>query len=550
MSDKNDNQGNMFSGDIDPDIAELMGIGTTASSPSPAYSDLFGANGRSVEQSPPEEIDLSKKHFTQISKFEEAPKPFFKNQNFYKTAISDTGEAAQRFHKYLSDYLNTQDPKERTLYRGKLISAYWNVLEQIAMHAYDDLPMPKQLMLRFGVVLPTLISAEQQDIISRIVFNNEWDEPVHYVDEWLKKIATGQIANSATDETKPTKRKEEHKILSKVDQTRGQRDFQVGVIQRKTEEMISIERLLLRSCEQLSVHANRSDFPQLKRSYSADQQRALQDCLNYVRELGNIDRDLGREWRKLEDLQHSFLSFQDKADDFGVTATVDNDALHVEFNTVRQMSKLCVGRQGNHMPVLIKNYFRANMREIGTRENLIAQMAQIENLDPELFLRTFKRETNRIVPHVIIIPCYGEKGVCWEPFERFNRATSRGRIAIPMFPKDLRIAVIAALADLRWQVAKEKAQHYWMEEGLTGRYYQWFTEKKMKGDVREYFINDYILWITKESEGTQKLDRDVRSVFWRYVPFPEQLRETLKNRGYVYNELFKKDINRSMSDGY
>ncbi|MCK5154427.1 MAG: hypothetical protein KAQ93_08725, partial [Spirochaetales bacterium] len=91
---------------------------------------------------------------------------------------------------------------------------------------------------------------------------------------------------------------------------------------------------------------------------------------------------------------------------------------------------------------------------------------------------------------------------------------------------------------------------YWMEEGLTGRYYQWFTEKKMRGDVREFFIQDYILWITKESEGTQKLDKDVRGIFWRTIPFRQELRDRLRKRGFVYNELYKKDINRSLSDGY
>lgn len=46
---------------------------------------------------------------------------------------------------------------------------------------------------------------------------------------------------------------------------------------------------------------------------------------------------------------------------------------------------------------------------------------------------------------MIIIPSYGNSGVCWEPYERNNKATSRGRIAIPMFPGDLRMAVIIAL---------------------------------------------------------------------------------------------------------
>ena len=174
----------------------------------------------------------------------------------------------------------------------------------------------------------------------------------------------------------------------------------------------------------------------------------------------------------------------------------------------------------------------------------------IETLDPGLFQRTFKQKTNRIVPHIILIPCYGDYGICWEPFERYNRSTSRGRVAIPLYPKDLKVAILHAAADLRWQVAKEKAQHYWMEEGLTGHYYQFFSDRKMRGDVRLKFIEDYILWITKESEGVQKLDKEARGIFWRDIPFPQETKDYLRNRGFVYNELYKKDMNRAASDGY
>ena len=237
----------------------------------------------------------------------------------------------------------------------------------------------------------------------------------------------------------------------------------------------------------------------------------------------------------------------------GITPSSASDprAAAGEFPNIRQMAKLCVGRKGNHFPILLAQYVRPNIREVGTRENVIAEMAAVETLDPSLFLRTFKQQTTRIVPNVILVPGYGETGICWEPFEKFNRSTSRGRIAIPLYPtKSLRIAVIAALADLRWQVAKERAQYYWMEEGITGKYYQWFDEKKLRGDVREYFIRDYILWITMESQGMQKLDRDVRGIFWRLMPFPQETKDALKNRGFFYSELYKKDQNIAMSDGY
>jgi hypothetical protein len=119
-----------------------------------------------------------------------------------------------------------------------------------------------------------------------------------------------------------------------------------------------------------------------------------------------------------------------------------------------------------------------------------------------------------------------------------------------MYPKNLREAILAAVGDLRWQVAKEKASYYWMEEGITGNYYQWFTKMKLKGDLKETFIQDYITWMTKESEGTQKLDKEVRGVFWRYMPFAQNLKDQLKDRNLVYADLYQRDKNRQMSDGY
>ena len=119
-----------------------------------------------------------------------------------------------------------------------------------------------------------------------------------------------------------------------------------------------------------------------------------------------------------------------------------------------------------------------------------------------------------------------------------------------MYPKDLKIAILRAVADLRWQVAKEKASYYWMEEGLTGQYYQHVEQMKLKGDLKEFFIEDYILWMTKESNGVQRLEKDVRGIFWRNMPFPKELKEELRKRSLVYDELCKKDANREMSDGY
>ena len=229
---------------------------------------------------------------------------------------------------------------------------------------------------------------------------------------------------------------------------------------------------------------------------------------------------------------------------------VSSSEIDTEITTVRQMAKMTVGRQGNQFPIFTREFFHCIPRETGFRENVIDIMSWIESVDPTAFCRVHKNVLNRIVPFVILIPTYGEFGFCWEPFDRYNRITSRGRIVIPMYPKSLKAALLMAVADLRWQVAKEKASYYWMEEGLTGQYYQWFVSEKLKGDIKDYFIKDYLLWMTKESEGVQRLEKDIRGIFWRHMPFAQDVKEKLRTRSLVYQELYQRDLNRAMSDGY
>lgn len=550
-----DDINNPYGGSIDDDIADLMGIDTSkpsSSSSAPGFSDLFGGpRGEVPEEVTPEDVDFSKQTFTIPGCFEaKKPNPVFSDKDYYKKALSNEGEAAQRVHKLLSDFMNAQDPKDRSLYRGKLTSAYWNLAESVIHKLHTDARSPKLYMIRFGLLLPIIVTPEQRHMLAVIPEENETGEPIHYVDEWLLKVARGQINPSATDETKQKKVSSGSKVQSLMEKAKGQRDIQIGVIRNRVGTLESCENLILGHLKTLMDHPSRTDIPELKEGYCSEQRRALSEMGNLLRELNNIDKELTRLYLEMERYDQNYKELRDKAKEEGLSMQVDEGVVTAEFNSVRQMAKLCVGRQGNHFPILMKQYFRANLREIATRENVIMEMARVEQIDPGVFKRTFKRETNRIVPNVILLPSYGERGVCWEPFEKFNRATSRGRVAIPLYPKNLHEAVVFALGDLRWQVAKEKAQHYWMEEGLTGHYYQWFSGRKMRGDVKEFFIQDYYLWITKESEGTQKLDREVRGIFWRHIPFTDELRESLKNRGFVYSELFKRDINRSMSDGY
>ncbi len=69
-------------------------------------------------------------------------------------------------------------------------------------------------------------------------------------------------------------------------------------------------------------------------------------------------------------------------------------------------------------------------------------------------------------------------------------------------------------------MAREAAAHYWMEEGITGKFYQYYTEAKLKGDIKELFVRNYVLWQMFEASGIQKMEKEIRLMFWMQMPFP------------------------------
>lgn len=551
MNDKDDENNINDSVDLDQDIADLLDDDT--SDEIPDFSDLFKSEDQEDDKSETdqsEDTDFLKEKFTTITKFEEDPKPLFVDKDFYKTILSGEGAIAQKIHTLLSDFLKAENPKDKTMYREKLIAAYWELASNIVGKIGPSFPMPKKLLLRYGILLPTLLSKEHRLVISQIIMENDTGESVYYADEWLSKIATGEISPSVVDETKKIKNKQGQQSNVALEKEQGRRDSLLGFVRNKAAAITDIENTFSSKITSIKEHSNMQQYKNLPMPYSPEQRALLTELQELAKRALQYDKEYSLAIENLEEVIKKVETLKEKNKASGEMTVVETQIIIGEFMNLKQMIKMSVGRKGNHFPILMQQYMRPNIKGIATRENIISIMSEVEKIDSGLFKRTFKRQTNRIVPNILLLPCYGEHGVCWEPFEKFNRATGKGRIAIPLYPKDVKTAIIYALGDLRWQVAKETASYYWMEEGITGWYYQWFTSKKMRGDVKEYFINDYYLWITKEAEGMQKLDKEVRGIFWRNIPFPQKLKDYLKSRGFAYNELHKKDSNISMSDGY
>ncbi|OQX29848.1 MAG: hypothetical protein B0D92_01720 [Spirochaeta sp. LUC14_002_19_P3] len=532
---------------MDPELAALL-EDTYTSDEIPDYSSLFEESDDKPDREKPVE-DLTQLEFPEVTVFEQKPDPVFSDANYYSNVLTGEGDIAQQFHSQLQLYLKEQDPQTKGVYRQRVIQSWWNLIIQIAGR-FRKSSVEKQWALRYGYLLPTLVSAEQRAMLARIITKNEYNEPIHYLDEWLTLLMDGHVNPLASDEVGQVKRTPGKRIKKELSDAEGKKDSLLSLLNNFLLRRKELETRLETDVQVLLTHNFVPDLEGVEEAYREDQRKAIYTMMQILRELERLNQDIKGNIEKIIDLKQKIRTMNTQVEASDEESEIDIQLIESEMNNIKQLIKLCVGRQGNHFPFLMKSFFVSDMQMLATRENVIRCMKEIEKIDESLFKRTFKRQTLRIVPHTIILPCYGNYGVCWEPFELRNRATSRGRIAIPLFPRDLKIAIIYALADLRWTVAKERAAQYWMTEGLTGEYYQYFTESGGKGDVKIQFQSDYLLWITKEVEGVQKLEREARNLFWRFIPFPQHIKDVLRNRGFVYNELYKKDMNRSISDGY
>jgi hypothetical protein len=552
-----------MSDEIDPEIAALIGGSVeefvpkthpTKAAGAPSYEALFGGLNVSGELDTKGEfeVDITKKAYDPVTRFEsEPPNVFFEDPQYYQKALAGEGEASQRFHEILKKYLQATDPKDKGMYRQQVITVYWNMVSHMIPRVISDTPVkPKQLMVRFGLSLPTMLTPEQRSIFSKIIYSKETKEPVYYLDEWLRSVAIGLINPSSTDEVNTARSDERTRFNTLLQKAMGKRDTAEALLKAKAEERKGLEGMLKDRVALIGEHNGLPGFFQIPAPYTDSQKKTMSELSEIMRQMQAADKELVASIEVFEDATKDVQGLREKMGALGEDTKANLQALSQEFETTRQMLKMCVGRQGNHFPLITKEYFHLNLREIGTRENVIDTLAWIESIDSQAYCRPYKSTLNRIEPFVVLLPSYGDQGICWEPFDRYNRHTSRSRIAVPMYPKNLKIAVATAVADMRWQAAKEKASYYWMEEGLTGNYYQWFVKQKLKGDVKEFFIQDYIAWVTKESEAMQKLDKEVRGIFWRFMPFTQPIKEKLRDRSIVYQELYQRDINRTLSDGY
>ncbi len=475
---------------------------------------------------------------------------------FYKTLMDWGGEAANKLHGNIQMFLSNTDSKTQQVARQRIITSYWNFYEAVIENITGAMPDALLFMMRYGILISSLVSKEVLSVIANIDIKAANETTFYYVDEWLSAVSSGVLTPTVLNEQGPQNVGANLVAMKqKKDNIQRQQEQKISACQGLNSEMGQVFDQAKAILDKLEHMRKNSDFD-FAAPYTSTELQEFKNIHEVLRSIVGKNSQLEVEYnsvlynkKNLDSLSEEVAALEAKADSSQSNEPQIHKSLIVdELTVVRQMCKLCVGARGNHFPLLYKSYFSSPFKNMGYREQAVQVFKEIESIDFTLFQRIVKSNVMRNAPIVLLVPCYGSRGFCWEPFERGQRNTSSSKLVVPMYSRDLYTAVVYAVGDYRWQIAKELAGQFWMKEGLTGWYFQWFDSNIKKGDIKEKFIEDYILWMKWEQKGVQKLSKEVREIFWRFIPFTRKVKKTLVKMGPVYRELSKKEQNRAVSE--
>ena len=224
-------------------------------------------------------------------------------------------------------------------------------------------------------------------------------------------------------------------------------------------------------------------------------------------------------------------------------------ALHYETISIPQMQRVCVGPRANLVSVLTRDYCHPSRdNPVVDRPWLKAALDYVLKRDYQIFARKYKGQEFTVSPTFILCPGYGEGGFNWEPYSPGQKSKTGPRNCLCIFPpKNTLRALILGLADYRWEYAKADAMHYWLTEGLTGKWYGMFSIKQQRKNLKGFFLECYYEWIVNESQMLPRIDRRLREFFWYNIPFGDEIKQALKGGG-LFGHLIEMEEEKKKRD--
>ena len=151
-----------------------------------------------------------------------------------------------------------------------------------------------------------------------------------------------------------------------------------------------------------------------------------------------------------------------------------------------------------------------------------------------------------VLPDIILMPVIGSRGIMWQENVGADRE-SPARMLFPiMSVLSLDDEIMDNVGRYRWEMCRKLQGVRWndiSEHSLTSEYYDYIQYYKKnrnlsaavkekiksalsraKGSYREVFVTDYVNWIKYESQGNFRVNKVVREIMSKYIPFTADIR--------------------------
>ncbi len=405
---------------------------------------------------------------------------------------------------------------ERAL--GIFSISYLRIAQDILRKREADLTPEQKIFLNFGVLDERLI---QNDAVVEILIS-EIQTPlkhgnfeVYYMNEWMEKIARGSITptSDAAQVKSKTKTKEDE---DKLREKRKKLEEDLGNLYKQEREtfieLSKIFKLISPDGEQ------------------GDKLKILNAARKRFTQLEHIVHEQNIRYSEVESIKAREKTNEDALNSAdGIAAKYER--IKEEFSILINVMKSCAarGRLLRNTPVLIDKWIPLDQRlTINIKEQVAKLLDQFEEVDCSIFR---DREGNRKAPKVLIVPGIGT-GMAW-----------RDRLMIPLFaPPTLQAdtSILRTLAGFRWHITT--ASYNWKElPGEIGSMYKLIYPDLSFTNLERSFTDDYVKWVTKEALGFQVLPPNVRSLFWKKIPFSDTHKKELAKRATVYGKLLSGD---------
>ena len=239
-------------------------------------------------------------------------------------------------------------------------------------------------------------------------------------------------------------------------------------------------------------------------------------------------------------------------------------------NFFRSSHKITCGQILGFCPILYSDYKDEQLSNaFVSKQRIIDTFTQFKELDFSIFYRAVPYEINRyglekeilqkeVLPHIILNPIMGQKGIMWQELAGAKKDTP-ARFSFPIFFKgDFNACILKTFGQFRWELCKNIEGPHWSDirqKSLTSEYFDYIsyykknheisTEAKEKikntltkyhNNFKEVFTQDYVSYMTYESNGATRLNKVARTILFRYCPFSADIRKTLLTSP-VYTDL-------------